>query len=263
MAETIAGNVSQFKLLDVLKLLTSEGQTGVLSLRKGNEKGEIYVDKGSLVHAISRAGMGAEAIFSIATWTAGNFNFNPDVTTKERTIDKDTNSLLNETIQYLHEWEQIKEIIPSQDLIFRLSSKRAPEEIRLQHEEWSVLSQIDGKKKVGDIADELKMGEHETARILYKLFSAGLIEVGTEPQLKTKKIVDAGFLAYLEGKLAAIIGPVASVILEEEIKDMDEQRVAFPTEKVSLLVEKISSEIVNDTQRIEFQKIALEAFRGI
>ena len=73
MPEAIAGNVSQFKLIDVLKLLTSEGKTGMLSLRKGNEKGEIYVDNGTLVHAISRAGMGAEAILSIVTWTTGNF----------------------------------------------------------------------------------------------------------------------------------------------------------------------------------------------
>jgi hypothetical protein len=263
MPEAIAGNVSQFKLIDVLKLLTSEGKTGMLSLRKGNEKAEIYVDKGTLVHAISRAGMGAEAIFSIVTWTVGNFDFNPNVTTKERSIEKNTTSLLDETIQHLREWDQIKEIIPSQDLVFRLSSERAPDEIRLKHEEWSVLSQIDGKKRVRNISDELKMGEHETARILYKLFSAGLIEVGTEPQLKTKKIVDMGFLTYVEGKLAEIIGPVASVIIEEEIKDMSEERVGFPSEKVSLLVEKISSEIADDAQRIEFQKIALEAFRGI
>jgi hypothetical protein len=263
MPDAFSGNISHVKLIDILRLLASERKTGVLTLRKGNEKGEIYIDRGTFVHAICRAGMGAEAIFAILTWTDGNFNFTADVTSEERSIKKDTPALLEAAMNHLHEWEQIKKVIPSQDLVFRLSSKRAPDEIRLKNEEWSVLSQVNDKKKVSDIAKELKLGEQESARILYKLFTAGLIEVGSKPQVKAKKIVDSGFFAFVEGKLAKIIGPVASVIIEEEINDMGEAKGNFPLEKASLLVEKISGEISDDAQRIEFQKTTLAALRGI
>jgi hypothetical protein len=263
MPDAFSGNVSHVKLIDILRLLASEGKTGVLSLRKGNEKGEIYLERGNLVHAICRAGIGAEAIYAILTWTDGNFNFSANVTSEERSIDKDTPSLLEEAIKQQHEWEQIKEIIPSQELVFKLSSKRAPDEIRLKNEEWSVLSQVNGKKKVSEIAGELKLGEQESAKILYKLFTAGLIEVGSEPQIKAKKSVNSDFFAFVEGKLAEIIGPVASVILEEEISDMGESKGNFPVEKASLLVEKISGEIADDAKRIEFQKTALASLRGI
>ena len=262
MPEAFSGNVSQFKVIDVLRLLSSEGKTGVLYLQRGKEKGEICVDKGVLYHAICKDGVGEEAIFAILTWADGNFNFSPNAASEERTIEKDTPALLEEAMKQLDEWQVIQEIIPSQDLVFKLSSKRAPDEVRLKHDAWSVLSQIDGKKTVGDISDELKIGEHDTSRILYKLFSSGLIEAALEPQRKEKKITSEAFFTFVEEKLTAIIGPVASVILEEEIMDMGEERANFPVDKVALLVEKLSRDISDDTQRIEFQKTALDALKG-
>jgi DNA-binding MarR family transcriptional regulator len=262
MPEAFSGNVAQFKVIDILKLLASEGKSGGLHLQKGKEKGEIYVDKGALYHAICKDGVGEEAIFAILTWTEGNFNFTPNTVSDERTIDKDTPSLLKEAMKQLDEWQHILEIIPSQDLVFKLSSKRAPDEVRLKHDSWSVLSQIDGKKTVRDISDELKITEHDTARILYQLFSSGLIEVAVEPQRKEKKIANEGFFSFVEEKLTEIIGPVASVILDEEIIDMGEEKGSFPVDKVSILVERLSKDITDDTQRIAFQKMALDALKG-
>jgi hypothetical protein len=262
MPEAFAGSLSQFKVIDIVRLLTSEGKTGILSFQRGKEKGEIYVNRGSLVHAICKDGVGEEAVFAILTWTDGNFNFNPNLTSDEKTIDKNTPSLLEEKIKQLEEWQQIKEIISSRDIVFKLSSKRAPDEVKLKHDSWSVLSQVDGKKTVGDISDELKMGEYDTARNLYQLFSSGLIEVATTPPRKARKVVDGGFLNLVEKELSEIIGPVAPVILDEEINDMGEERNSVPLEKVSLLVEKVSGEITDESQRIAFQKMALSALRA-
>ncbi len=262
MPDAFSGSLSQFKIIDIVKLLTSEGKTGVLNLQRGKEKGEIYVIKGTLAHAICKDGVGEEAVFAMLTWSDGTFNFTQNVTSEEKTIEKNTLALLEEKIKQLEEWQQIKEIISSQDIVFRLSSKRAPDEVKLKHDSWSVLSQIDGKKTVADISNELKMGEYDTARNLYSLFSSGLIEVATAPQRKAKKIVDGGFFNLVEKELAEIIGPVAPVILDEEIKDMGEERNSFPVERVSLLVEKVSREITDDTQRISFQKTTLSALRG-
>jgi hypothetical protein len=262
MPDAFSGSLSQFKIIDIVKLLTSEGKTGVLNLQRGKEKGEIYVIKGTLAHAICKDGVGEEAVFAMLTWSDGTFNFTQNVTSEEKTIEKNTLALLEEKIKQLEEWQQIKEIISSQDIVFRLSSKRAPDEVKLKHDSWSVLSQIDGKKTVADISNELKMGEYDTARNLYSLFSSGLIEVATAPQRKARKIVDGGFFNLVEKELAEIIGPVAPVILDEEIKDMGEERNSFPVERVSLLVEKVSREITDDTQRISFQKTTLSALRG-
>lgn len=263
MAEIFYGNISLFKLIDILRLLTSERKTGVLTLQRGMEKGEIYLEKGILIHAICKNGIGEEAVFTLLTWMEGNFNFTPDVITEERSIKMDTALLLEEGDKRLEEWDQIKEIIPSQDLVFKLSSRRAPDEITIRRDEWSILSQMDGTKTAGQIAEELEMVEYDTARIIYKVFLAGLIEVAVEPKLKMKKTVDPGFFEFVEKRLTELIGPVAPVILEEEIRIIGEERGNFSFDKASALVEKVSAEIADDNQRIEFQKMVLGALRGM
>jgi len=263
MAEVFSGNISILKLIDILKLLTSGNKTGVLNLQRGIEKGEIYLEKGVITHAICKAGVGEEAFFTLLTWLEGNFTFIPSVANEEKSIERDTSSILEEGIERLEEWDQIKEIIPSQDLVFKLSALRAPDEITIKHDEWLILSQLDGNRTVGEISEGLDIGEYDTARILYTLFLAGLIEVAKELKLKSKKTVDPGFFDFLEKKLTKIIGPVASFIVDEEIKDMGEEKENFSMEKASMLVEKISSEITNDNEKIEFQEIILGALREI
>lgn len=261
MAEAFSGSIAQFKVIDIINLLASEGKTGALYLQRGKEKGEIYFNGGAIIHAICKDGLGEDALFIMLTWSDGIFNFSPNVISDDRTIEKATPKLLEEKKKQLEEWQKIKEIIPTQDIIFRLSSKRAPDEVRLDHDSWSVLSQIDGKKTVGDISYELKMSEYETTKHLYALFLAGLIEVASTSPHKAKKVVDGGFFDLLEKALAEIIGPVAPVIVEDEIRDMGEEKATFPVDKVSLLVEKVSREIANEAQRIAFQKTALNALR--
>lgn len=263
VAEVFSGSVRLFGLSDILGLLTSRTKTGLLSLERGTGKGEIYVEEGSIVHAKCKNEIGEEAVFNMLAWRDGMFNFVPDVTTENKTIRRDTASLLEEGAKRLEEWEQIKEIVPSEDMVFRLSSSRAPDEITIRYDDWSVLSQVDGNKTVGEISNDLKIGEYDTARIVYKLFVTGLIEVATEPKLKSRKTVDPGFLDFLEERLTEALGPVAPVILEEEIAAMGEERGHFPLDKSSLLVQKVSGEIDDDAQRTTFQKMVLGALRGI
>ena len=262
MTDVLSGNISLVKLIDILSLLTSEKKTGVVNVERGIEKGEIYLDNGVLTHAISKSGVGEEAVFTLLTWMEGNFKFVPDLTSEEKSINRDTPSLLEEGIKRLEEWDQIKEIIPSQELVFKLSTLRVPEEITVKYDEWSVLTQIDGNKTVGEISDGLEMGEYDTAKIIYKLFLAGLIDVAMEPKLKSKEIVDPGFLDFMEKKLREIIGPVASVVLEEEIRAMGEEKENFPMGKVSFLVEKMSGEIADENETMHFQKMILGAIRN-
>ena len=78
MPDVFMGDLSQIKLVDILRLLLSEGKTGKLILSKGNDAGEIYVENGAVTHASSKANSGKEALFVMMTWMIGRFNFSPD-----------------------------------------------------------------------------------------------------------------------------------------------------------------------------------------
>jgi hypothetical protein len=263
MANVFSGTLALFKATDVLKMLTSGRKTGLLRLERGREQGEVFVLDGDIVHARYRNEVGDEAVFGLMTWVEGLFRFTTDVKPEDRTVERDTVSLLDEGMRRIEEWDQIREIVPSQDMVFKLSANRAPEEVTIRHDDWAVLSEIDGYKTVGEISDVLQMKDYETARIIYKLFVGGLIEVGVEPKLKSTKTVDNRFLNFVEERLTEIIGPVAAVVLEEEIAGMGEERNQFPLSKTSLLIEKVSAEIDDDVRRAEFQRMVLGALRGI
>jgi len=57
-------------------------------------------------------------------------------------------------------------------------------EITFTDDDWKVLSIVDGKKTLKEIARELAISEFETGRIVYNLISAGFIILGEEKEDK-------------------------------------------------------------------------------
>ena len=261
MADVFSGNLVHFKLIDVLRLLSSERKTGVLEVVKGTERGEIYLEGGRIVHATSRDGVGEEAFFKLITWLEGNFTFFPDAATEERTIERNTHEMLEEGSEYMKEWNEIKEVIPSQDIVFKLSSGGVSEEVTLRPEEWAVLSQIDGERTVGEIAQLTGKDEYQTAKVMFNLFLKGLIEIAAEPKRRARRILNSNFLDLLEARFKEVMGPIASFLMEEMIAELGEKREAFPAEKAAALVERMSAQITDEEQRVEFQQSALKVLR--
>jgi len=90
MPEVLSGNLAQLPLLDILKLLSSGGQTGRLGLSDGANSGEIYLRDGSLVHAVTGAQMGEAAIYALMGWLQGDFSFVPAVAAPEESVETAT-----------------------------------------------------------------------------------------------------------------------------------------------------------------------------
>ena len=62
MAEGFRGNIAQISLLDILRMLTSGRRSGKLELQHAGKSGEIYLDRGIIVHAVSGAQMGERVV---------------------------------------------------------------------------------------------------------------------------------------------------------------------------------------------------------
>lgn len=69
--------------------------------------------------------------------------------------------------------------------------------------------------------------------------------------------VDTTFLGQIEQALAKAIGPIATLVVDEEIEALGESRESFPDIKISLLVEKISAEIADEERRLQFTETVL------
>ena len=120
MFELLLGDLSQVKLLDVLKPLLMGRKTGKLSF-KGKENGEMYLELGNIVHAKTPNSFGEHGFFNIMEWRMGRITFEPDEPPPERTISIPYEQLLLNWSSKEMEWERIREVIPSDNAIFRFS----------------------------------------------------------------------------------------------------------------------------------------------
>jgi hypothetical protein len=68
------------------------------------------------------------------------------------------------------------------------------------------------------------------------------------------------FLKKVDEELAKALGPIASVIMYDQIAEMGKQWDAFPGNKAAELVEAVSSEIADEGKRVRFQRNMLRYY---
>ena len=122
--------------------------------------------------------------------------------------------------------------------------------------------QIDGEKTLQGIVNKLDFREEEVVSVVNNLFEKELIEIIDIADNK-KEYAGEVFFQHLEKTLVEIIGPVAKYIIDDIMLDLEEDRKKFLKEKMPLLTEAISQEIVDDDKRLKFQRIMLAHIKKI
>jgi hypothetical protein len=263
MPEMLGGNLAQVPLVDVLKLLTSSGQTGLLRVADAATTGEIFVQEGNLVHAVSEGQMGERAVYALMAWQRGSFSFAPGVTAPESSITMPTDRLLDEGSRHAREWREIKRVIPSGDVVFRLSASGSSGAVSLEPEEWQVLAKVDGERDVWEIAETLALDELLVSQVLVGLATKGLLELTAGRQVGPTPLVNGEFFTQLEEQFVSVVGPLGPVIIDDEIAAMGETRGRFPRARAAELVERISVDVEDEGKRARFQQAILELLRSL
>ena len=175
---TFQGSLSELHLPDIVQLMSVSGKTGVFHLEDGAIKGEIYLKDGQIVHAKLEDAQGEDAVYALAIWNKGDFRFDPGISTEVRTITKSNTNLLMEAARRLDEWRVLSKKIPSVDLVpeFVILDGREGQ-INLNTGEWLILSKIDGRRSVKQIAAASNLSVFEAAKMLYGLVATGLIRL--------------------------------------------------------------------------------------
>ncbi len=259
MPEIFLGDLSEVKLFEILKPLLVDKKTGRLSF-KGLENGEIYIVKGNIVHAKTPHAFGEYSFFSIMGWKMGKITFDPDEISTERTIPILSEQLLLNWSSKKTEWEKIRELIPSNNSFFRLSLQRNGAEKNISADQWNVLALSDGMKSISEIAKTLNWDELKTMMTVYQLIQAGLLErAESQKSVRPRKKVGEKFFLTLENELKRMMGPVASLIIEDNLGEFGETKDSFPQDRALSLIESLGEEIPNDLKRREFVKAMTES----
>lgn len=156
----------------------------------GRRLGAILIAEGYITDKVLEAFVQEQiqdTIFDLFRWDEGDFDFEPLETAPAEDIGLSVSieNIVMEGSRRLEEWNRIKKKIPSMEIVFKMAT--APGEgtfdISLKPTEWNLLLKVDGTRSVAELARELGRTDFEVARVIYGLFSAGLLEVASDDEV--------------------------------------------------------------------------------
>ncbi len=151
--------------------------------------GKILVDKGyiSLDTLKKYNTKQVEAIlYNLLFWKKGRFEYKDAKLNLKGMIVTQLNpmKLILEASRRIDELSVLQNFIPSDKIVFKMSGKvQSKEEIKLNANEWRILSLIDGTRSVRQIINESGYDEFAVYKIFFSVISSGLIEQKEEINL--------------------------------------------------------------------------------
>jgi len=160
----------------------------------GRRLGQILVDEGYITEAVLEAFVQEQiqdTIFDLMRWDEGEFDFEamPEVVDEDIGLVVSIENVVMEGSRRLEEWNRIRRKIPSMEVVFKMATApgEGTFEISLKPTEWQLLLLVDSTRSVSELARETGRTDFEVARVLYGLFSAGLLEFATDEEIERNR----------------------------------------------------------------------------
>jgi len=123
----------------------------------------------------------AAIVHRLFTWMEGIFNFENDLLPPDDRISVrlDLENLIIEGSRHMREWEQLQDEIPSLEMALKFTDRPGTNlrNINLSVEEWRVISFINPRNTIKQIAAATKLNDLEIRRIVYGFLQAGLVDI--------------------------------------------------------------------------------------
>lgn len=157
---------------------TSDKQLGHLLIQAG------YVTQSDIIQSVRQYVL--DVVYKLFTWADGLFRFDANrLPPPDRiTIPIDLESVIMEGSRRVKEWERLQEELPDLDIALRFTDRPDARlrNINLTVEEWRVVSFINPRNTVRQIARANNLNDFQVRRIVYGLLQAGLVEVVQQPK---------------------------------------------------------------------------------
>jgi hypothetical protein len=171
-------SVEQAKFIQQRAKGTSEKQLGHLLIQAG------YVTQSDIIQSVRQNIL--DTIYKLFTWADGLFRFDAkSMPPADRiTIPIDLESVIMEGSRRLKEWEQLQDELPNLDVSLRFTDKPDARlrNINLTVQEWRVVSFINPRNTIRQIAQANNLSDFEIRRIVFGMLQAGLVEFVNQPK---------------------------------------------------------------------------------
>jgi hypothetical protein len=142
-------------------------------------------------------------------------------------------------------------------LIFKQAIRGDLGKLSLDGQMLSVLMSFDGKKTLGQVAQQAGINLGAIRPIVARLIKYKLIE----PVQAAVNVVDQDFIAFLVSQLSVALGPLGGIVVEDGLEDLGFSKQNLPTHRTAELVNLLSQEIQREDKRIQFKQVMLKKIK--
>lgn len=216
--------VAKEKKLHLGKILVDKGYISLDTLKKYNTK---------QVETI---------LYNLLFWKKGQFEYKDAKLNLKGMIITQLNpmKLILEASRRIDELSVLKEFIPTDKLVFQMSGKvQSKEEIKLNANEWRILSLIDGTRSVRQVIVESGYDEFAVYKIFFSVISSGLIEQKEEVHLDDHGGKDnyVSILTVFSDILSSIRKSISDELGDRSYSLFEEVKTEMPIEYKNVFVE--------------------------
>ncbi len=133
-----------------------------------------------------------EIIYSLFQLEEAEYEFIEDVIPQNEviTLKMSMGNLIYEGVRRIDNWTRIRKEMPDTETILKLSTNPATlfQDIELTPQDKKMLTMIDGKKMIKDLINSSWIGSFEAMKILYVLWSIGMLEEKEAVEKHTEEI---------------------------------------------------------------------------
>ncbi len=167
--------------------LTAE-QAKIIRTKSGNkpdkELGMLLINAGHVTHddiVNSVRNDILETVYGLFTWTEGLFHFEPNQLPPDGviTVPIDLENIILEGSRRVKEWERLQDELPDLNMALKFTDRPQAQlrNINLSVDEWRVISYINPRNSIRQIAQRIGMDDFQIRKLIYGLLQAGLVEI--------------------------------------------------------------------------------------
>jgi len=127
-----------------------------------------------------------DLVFQVFSWNQGTFRFEPSELPVQGRVTTSIalENVIMEGSRRLKEWELLSDELPDLSIALKFAERPTTplREINLSVEEWRVISFINPRNTIRQIANYNNMDELQIRKIVYSLLQAGLVEMVHPPR---------------------------------------------------------------------------------
>jgi hypothetical protein len=211
-------NAAQHRTIQARANHVSDKELGLLLINAN------YITQQDVLNSLQSHFIGI--VNRLFAWVEGLFRFENDLTppADKITVRISLENIILEGSRHLREWEQLQDEIPSLDMALKFAERPGANirDVNLSVEEWRLVSYINPKNSMRQIARAVKMNDLEIRRTVYGLLQAGLVELvrpeglpkprlSSRPQLPIAKTTNPTAKAEQKSLINRIINRIRSL----------------------------------------------------